>query len=122
MVKAVNINEHPNTLGTPPKKSSSESISIINPEEEVEFDIDFSNDNEILQAVSEKALGGTELMKKWLFAEMEKQEPGLVDKFQFISTRVRGLESDKQRILWIHDLATDPEVQHLKEKENLYKF
>ena len=50
MVKAVNINEHPNTLGTPQKKSSSESISIINPEEEVEFDIDFSNDNEILQA------------------------------------------------------------------------
>ena len=122
MVKAVNINEHPNTLGTPPKKSSSESISIINPEEEVEFDIDFSNDNEILQAVSEKALGGTELMKKWLFTEMEKQEPGLVDKFQFISTRVRGLESDKQRILWIHDLATDPEVQHLKEKENWEKF
>jgi len=122
MVKAVNINEHPNTLGTPQKKSSSESISIINPEEEVEFDIDFSNDNEILQAVSEKALGGTELMKKWLFAEIEKQEPGLVDKFQFISTRVRGLESDKQRILWIHDLATDPEVQHLKEKENWEKF
>ena len=122
MVKAVNINEHPNTLGTPPKKSSSESVSIINPEEEVEFDIDFSNDNEILQAVSEKAIGGTELMKKWLFAEMEKQEPGLTDKFQFISTRVRELESDKQRILWVHDLATDPEVQHLKEKANWEKF
>ena len=96
MVKAVNIDESPNTLGTPPKKSSSETVSIINPEEEVEFDIDFSNDNEILQAVSEKAIGGTELMKKWLFTEMEKQEPGLVDKFQFISTRVRELETDKQ--------------------------
>ena len=122
MVKAVNIDESPNTLGTPPKKSSSETVSIINPEEEVEFDIDFSNDNEILQAVSEKAMGGTELMKKWLFTEMEKQEPGLVDKFQFISTRVRELETDKQRILWIHDLATDPEVQHLKEKKNWEKF
>ena len=122
MVKAVNIDESPNTLGKPQKKSSSETVSIINPEDVVEFDIDFSNDNEILQAVSEKALGGTELMKKWLFTEMEKQEPGLVDKFQFISTRVRGLESDKQRILWIHDLATDPEVQHLKEKENWEKF
>ena len=122
MVKAVNIDESPNTLGTPPKKSSSETVSIINPEEEVEFDIDFSNDNEILQAVSEKAMGGTELMKKWLFTEMEKQEPGLVDKFQFISTRVRELETDKQRILWIHDLATDPEVQHLKDKENWEKF
>ena len=52
MVRAVNIDESPNTLGSPPKKSSSESVSIINPEEEVEFDIDFINDNEILQAVS----------------------------------------------------------------------
>ena len=122
MVRAVNIDESPNTLGSTPKKSSSESVSIINPEEEVEFDIDFSNDNEILQAVSEKAIGGTELMSKWLFAEMEKLEPGLADKFQFISTRVRNLESDKQRILWVHDLATDPEVQHLKDKENWEKF
>ena len=48
MVRAVNIDESPNTLGSIPKKSSSESVSIINPEEEVEFDIDFSNDNEIL--------------------------------------------------------------------------
>ncbi len=122
MVKAVNMNDAPNALGNPPKKSSSESVSIINPEEEVEFDIDFSNDNDILQAVSEKAIGGTELMKKWLFAEIEKQEPGLTDKFQFISTRVRELESDKQRILWVHDLANDPEVQHLKDKENWEKF
>ena len=45
MVKAVNMNDAPNALGNPPKKSSSESVSIINPEEEVEFNIDFSNDN-----------------------------------------------------------------------------
>ena len=122
MVKAVNIDESPNTLGNPPKKSSSETVSIINPDDEVEFDIDFSNDDEILQAVSDKAMGGTELMKKWLFTEMEKQEPGLVDKYQFISTRVRKLETDKQRILWIHDLANDPEVQHLKDKEKWNQF
>ena len=122
MVKAVNIDESPNTLGTPPKKSSSEEISIINPDDEVEFDIDFSKDDEILQAVSDKAIGGTELMKKWLFTEMEKNEPGLTDKFQFISTRVRNLDPDKQRILWIHDLANDPEVQHLKDKENWNQF
>ena len=56
-------------------------------------------------------------MRNWLFTEMEKAEPGLKDKFQFISTRVRSLEPDKQRILWIHDLANDPEVQHLKDKK-----
>ena len=122
MVKAVNMDESPNTSGKPPKKSSENDLSILNPEDDVEFDIDFSNDTEILDAVSDKAKGGTELMKKWLFNEMEKQEPGLKDKFQFISTRVRGLESDKQRILWVHDLAGDPEVQHLKDKENWEKF
>ena len=122
MVKAVNIDESPNILGNSPKKSSSEVVSIINPEDDVEFSIDFSKDDEILEAVSEKAIGGTELMRNWLFDEMEKLEPGLKDKFQFISTRVRNLEPDKQRILWIHDLANDPEVQHLKDPENWNQF
>ena len=122
MVKAVNMNEGPNTLGNPPKKSSSETVSIINPEDDVEFDIDFSNDSEELEAVTPKTKGGTELMKKWLFRELDKKEPDLADKFQWVMTRVRGLESDKQRILWVHDLANDPEVQHLKEKENWDQF
>jgi len=122
MVKAVNIDESPNTLGTSPKKSSSDTVTIVNPDDDVEFNIDFSKDDQILEAVSEKTMGGTELMKKWLFRELEKKEPGLADKFQWISTRVRNLEPDKQRILWIHDLANDPEVQHLKDKENWENF
>ena len=122
MVKAVNIDESPNTLGKPPKKSSSEVVSIINPEDDVEFSVDFSNDDKVLEAVSDKAIGGTELMRDWLFTELEKLEPGVKDKFQFISTRVRKLEPDKQRILWVHDLANDPEVQHLKDKENWNQF
>ena len=122
MVKAVNIDESPNTLGKTPKKSSSEVVSIINPDEDVEFNIDFSNDDKVLEAVSDKAIGGTELMRDWLFTELEKLEPGVKDKFQFISTRVRNLEPDKQRILWVHDLANDPEVQHLKDKENWNQF
>ena len=67
-------------------------------------------------------MGGTELMRKWLYTEIEQREPGLIDQFQFISTRVRELEEDKKRVLWIHDLAQDPEVQHLKNKENWDKF
>ena len=35
MVKAVNIDESPNTLGNPPKKSNSEEVTIINPEDDV---------------------------------------------------------------------------------------
>ena len=122
MVKAVNIDESPNTLGNPPKKSSADGLSIANPDADVEFVINTENDNLQLDAVSDKAIGGTELMRNWLFTELDKREPGIKEKFQFISTRVRSLEPDKQRILWIHDLANDPEVQHLKDKENWKQF
>ena len=121
MVKAVNIKESPNTLGNPPKESSS-SVSIENPDADVEFVINTDNDNLQLDAVSDKAIGGTELMRNWLFTELDKREPGIRDKFQFISTRVRNLEPDKQRILWIHDLANSREVQQLKDKEKWNLF
>ena len=117
MVKAVNVDESPNTLGNPPEQTSS-TVSIENPDADVEFVINTDNDNLELDAVSSKAIGGTELMRNWLFEELDKREPGLKEKFQWIMTRVRGLDPDKQRILWIHDLAGDPEVQHLKDKEN----
>ena len=125
MVKAVQpeteTTESPNTQGKPKRQTTTDKLKIINPDSQVEFKIDFEGDDEPQEAVSDKALGGTELMKKWLFEEMEKKEPGLFDKFQFISTRVRKLEK-KQRILWVHDLANDPEVQHLKEKDNWGKY
>jgi len=107
-------------MGKPPKlkESPADKLKIANPEDTVDFKIDFGEEDKVLEAVSSKAIGGTELMRKWLFEQMEEREPGLIDKFQFISTRVRNLEPDKQRILWIHDLAGDPEVQHLKDKEN----
>ena len=59
-----------------------------------------------------KALGGTELMQKWLH---DKLDPELVNYFQWIISRKRKLE-DKPRLFWVHDLAQDPEVQFLKEK------
>ena len=42
MVKAVKIDESPNTLGNPPKKSSSDTTTFVNPDDDVEFNIDFS--------------------------------------------------------------------------------
>ena len=113
--------ESPNTQGKPKRQTKTDKLKILNSDNQVEFKIDFEGGDEPQEAVSDKALGGTELMKKWLFEEMEKKEPGLFDKFQFISTRVRKLEK-KQRILWVHDLANDPEVQHLKEKDNWGKY
>ena len=71
---------------------------------------------------SKNAIGGTELMKKWLFEEIAKKDPNILDEFQIILTKVEELESDKKRILWIHDLASNPVVNHLQHKENLKKF
>ena len=122
MVKAVNMDESPNTLGKPPKKSNSETVSILNPDDDVEFVIDTGSDDLDIDAVSKKAMGGTELMQKWLFEELNKREPGIQDKFQWIMTRVRKLDPEKQRLLWIHDLASDPEVQHLKDPEKWKNF
>ena len=74
MVKAVNMDESPNTLGNPPKKSNSETVSILNPDDDVEFVIDTGSDDLNIDAVSKKAMGGTELMQKWLFRELEKRD------------------------------------------------
>ena len=121
MVKAVNLDNE--IKDASPKESTTPNVSIINPEDDVEFAIDFTEDSNTskLATISKAAIGGTELMRSWLYEEVAKRESGLLDEFQIISTRVRELE-DKPRILWIHDLASDPEVQHLKNRENLEKF
>ena len=119
MVKAIQIED--STRPTP-KESSQDKLSIENFDDDVKFEIDFDESvAPVKEAVSEKAKGGTELMRDWLFDELEKREPGLKDKYQFISTRVRHLE-DKPRILWVHDLAMDPEVQHLKDQASWERF
>ena len=63
--------------------------------------------------------GGTEQMYRRLHASV----PGeLLDQFQIIPTRVRELDPEKKKILWIHDTHTDPEVEHLWEEENVERF
>lgn len=83
--------------------------------------IDFSGNNEVNSYAPEdtpKAMGGTELVQKWLF---DRLDPELKDYFQFIASRKRKLE-DKPRLFWVHDLAHDPEVQFLKDKNSLLDF
>lgn len=61
--------------------------------------------------LSGNALGGTELMKIRLGNSMPE---GLLDKFQIFVSRVHEELSDKHvRILWLQDLAGDPESEHL---------
>jgi len=63
--------------------------------------------------LSKNAMGGTELMLKKLHDSLE---PELINECQIIPSRVRELHNDKIRIYWVHDLALDPEVQHLANK------
>lgn len=62
--------------------------------------------------LNKNAKGGTELMGDRL---KQHVNPKLLENFQIISSRVREVDTSKKQILWLHDLAQDPEVQHLKD-------
>lgn len=69
--------------------------------------------------VSIKANGGTELTKRLLSSMLPAD---LLDNFQIISSRIRDLQEDKIRILFLHDLPEDPESSKLKDPEYRKKF
>jgi len=54
--------------------------------------------------------GGTELMAD----RINSLPPELLSKFQIIHSRVKFLDTRKKKIYVLHDLAGDPEVEHLK--------
>lgn len=62
--------------------------------------------------LSMNARGGTELMQERLHSSLSKD---LLDQFQIIPSRVRDLDPNKKKILWLHDLPGDPESEHLKD-------
>lgn len=66
-----------------------------------------------------KANGGTELMQRWL---MERLPPELANKFQIICSRVRHIDPNRIPILWLHDLAGDPEAARLADPEFRKQF
>lgn len=63
--------------------------------------------------LSAKANGGTELMLRALH---EKVPAELIQHFQIIPSRVRDLDLNKKRILWLHDLPEDPEAARVGEE------
>ena len=58
------------------------------------------------------SMGGTELMKYGLHDRLPSK---LLEQFQIIPSRVRELSKTKKKIYWVHDLAQDPEMAHLKD-------
>lgn len=63
--------------------------------------------------ISAKSSGGTELMQRGLAARLDVED-SVMNQFQIISSRVRELQEDKIRVLWLHDLPGDPESEHLR--------
>lgn len=69
--------------------------------------------------INNRAKGGTELMQDALEARLPK---GLLNEFQIIASRLRGIDPERKSILWLHDLAEDPEVQHLSDPRGRERF
>lgn len=69
--------------------------------------------------VNKNARGGTELMQERLHASFPSS---LLDKFQIIPSRVRELDPNKKKILWLHDLPQDPESLHTADPESRKRF
>lgn len=69
--------------------------------------------------MNKNARGGTELMQERLHNTLPAD---LLDQFQIIPSRVRELDPNKKKILWLHDMPTDPESQHLKDASSRDRF
>lgn len=69
--------------------------------------------------LSKTGHGGSELMYRAITSRLGNE---YLDKFQFISSRVRNLDPNKKKILWLHDTFDDPENQHLKNSELRKRF
>jgi glycosyltransferase involved in cell wall biosynthesis len=64
----------------------------------------------VTEDITQKARGGTELMAERMLRDCD---PAVLSKFQIIHSRVRDLRFDKKKVLIVHDLPGDPELQHL---------
>jgi glycosyltransferase involved in cell wall biosynthesis len=64
----------------------------------------------MVNRLSKPARGGTELMAD----RINSLPPELLSQFQIIHSRVREIDASKKKIYVLHDLAGDPEVEHLK--------
>ncbi|MBN3754545.1 glycosyltransferase family 4 protein [Paraburkholderia sp. Tr-20389] len=69
--------------------------------------------------LSVRARGGTELMLHALHARLD---PQLARQFQIIPSRVRRLDPERKRILWLHDKPSREEASFLEHAENRAAF
>lgn len=61
--------------------------------------------------MTKDAMGGTEMQMTALYKHLGEE---YLSDFQIIPSRLVELDENKWRVLWCHDLATDPQNDHLK--------
>lgn len=61
--------------------------------------------------MTSKAMGGTELLAHRLIDNVPKKH---LRDWQIHISRLAEVDKNKRQLLWVHDLATDPAVAHLK--------
>ena len=69
--------------------------------------------------ISKNANGGTEISKRSLQSMLPTE---LLNECQIISSRIRELQENKIRVLTCHDLAEDPELNHLRDANSRNRF
>lgn len=62
--------------------------------------------------MTSKAMGGTELLAHRLIDNVPKKH---LRDWQIHISRLAEIDKTKRQLLWVHDLATDPAVAHLKD-------
>lgn len=63
--------------------------------------------------MAQNAKGGTELMAARLENHLRENNPELLEFFNFHCSRLREYDENKPSVYWCHDLADDPETNHL---------
>lgn len=69
--------------------------------------------------LNEQSNGGTEITGRGL---LDRLDSSTLNGIQLISSRVREVDDSLLKILWLHDLASDPESAHLMNDEGRKKF
>lgn len=69
--------------------------------------------------ISLKSQGGTEITKRSIAKQIPEE---LSKEFQIIPSRLRDLDEEKIRVYWLHDLAEDPEIQHMRNANSRRRF
>ena len=80
--------------------------------------MEFKITDDVSVSKPSKAIGGTELMRDALY---EKVKPELWNNLKLIISKITDLDDSKNKLLWLHDLAQDPQYGDLKNQIDIFE-